>query len=162
MNLEELVTLASVSFPEEVIGKQSPFLPFAISLAVLTLICVCLGEVVEHTALFTTKQVAGTPQRGAVRSTTAKVLACFSISKNLEKFFKAPVNHIGDFKIFHGIKVIAMISVALVHYNFIMMGLPAYNVNPKTMRQMSDTYLWTLEFSAMYAIDIFFFISSFM
>ena len=50
----------------------------------------------------------------------------------------------------------------MVHYDFIMMNLPASNLSTEFLKEFSGHYLLMYEFSAMYAVDIFFFISSFL
>lgn len=162
-NANSFVTLVSVDFPQQMNSETSPFLPFGIAFVVIMGALTVLGLLTEHTHLFESGQTnIRSAEISESKSKVGQVFLCFSPTRNLQKFFKAPEDQDSDFRVLHGVKVVATISVVMVHYYFSMIDLPISNLDMDTIDLFFSRYWFTFAFSAIYAVDIFFFISAFL
>lgn len=62
----------------------------------------------------------------------------------------------------HGIRVFATVAVVLAHFYFNILVRPMLNPNMEDVQQFVGRYWFTFVMSALYAVDIFFFISAFL
>jgi hypothetical protein len=129
IEMEDRIGVGKVVFPKQDNQDISPLFPPTLGIMLTVVSLALLGVIVEKTRLLDKSQGPAEANQDAMsrKNRLGQALLCFSVTRNLKKLSAKTGEQDASLKVFHGIKVIAMCSVVLVHYYKYVLQFPIEN-----------------------------------